>query len=128
MRNISQEDAVGKHIKDIIGDEVIACFAQILRQQRRKSDVICRFGGEEFIMLLPETDTDGAYSVADSIRLQASQTVLTLSGEVISYSVSSGIAAIMLDDDQSVEQAIHRADSALYRAKEQGKNRCELGL
>lgn len=106
------------------GDQVIIQFSKILQQDRRKSDITCRFGGEEFAVLLPETDIGSALLVAENMRKKASQAEIKLAdGKKISFTVSIGISVVMLDADNTVEAALHRADLALYQAKSDGRNK-----
>lgn len=105
-----------------IGDQVLHEVAQILLKICRQSDVVARWGGEEFIVLLPDTDTGGA--VVFSQRLQTQ--FLDLSQKLkISVTTSQGIASFSANDN--LESLIKRADDALYLAKKHGRNRFELG-
>jgi|GEM_PF-627104 len=111
-----------------IGDEVIKLLGATLQKLARKSDIICRFGGEEFLILLPDTDTNGAHSIAEKIRIEVQSIVLNVeetSSEEnpLNFTVSIGISSINIQQDQNIEAAINRADNALYQAKDEGKNK-----
>ena len=104
----------------LAGDEVLAGFAEDLKSCLRQSDIICRWGGEEFIILLKGTDTVDAHDVAEKIRLLAEQHRYTFSGEALYVTVSIGLSRLQPDD--TLQSLIARADSALYRAKQNGRN------
>jgi diguanylate cyclase (GGDEF)-like protein len=107
-----------------IGDACLAAVAQRLQAELRDGDHLGRWGGEEFVALLPGANLDNAHHTSERIlRAVSADPVLIASGEV-SITVSIGIAVLdpMHDDMQSL---LHRADSALYRAKANGRNRVE---
>ncbi|MFC5768062.1 diguanylate cyclase, partial [Thauera sinica] len=101
------------------GDAVLRHAADILKQSIRESDFVARFGGEEFLAVLPATDLDGARRVGEKIRfaIQASPTPV-----VGSLSISLGLALATPDHDD-VDVAMRRADRGLYQAKHSGRNR-----
>lgn len=104
------------------GDEVIKLFAQILRDNVRKSDVVARFGGEEFLVLLPGCGLAEAYQIAEQVRaLVAQQRIDTISGGQVSFSSSFGVASSE-QSGKSFEQICEVADRSLYQAKAQGRN------
>ena len=106
-----------------IGDDVIVSIAKTLKEMTRQSDLSCRFGGEEFVALFPETGLDGAYAIAEKIRLKIESTEIKLQdNKTLFCTVSMGIATFDKSKDQNIEEIIHRADSAMYEAKEGGKN------
>jgi diguanylate cyclase (GGDEF)-like protein len=107
----------------MIGDQVLEQIAVRCRSVLRVSDMIGRYGGEEFVILLPETDTDSAYTIANRIRLLImDRPIYTERGE-ISLTVSLGVASMTGDCDIRLEQVLDHADQALLRAKESGRNR-----
>jgi len=110
------------------GDEVIVQIAIILDRMKRESDVVCRYGGEEFILLLPKTSGDGAYVVAERIREEVAETIINFQKEKqISFTVSLGVSEVIYEKDNHIEAVIKRADDALYKAKQSGRNRtCKL--
>jgi len=106
-----------------IGDKVIKALADILKQKTRKSDIAARFGGEEFILLLPMTDIEGAQKIAEKLRINVENTqVITDTQEPISFTISLGVESVHKDDIE-IEDVLKRADKALYIAKESGRNR-----
>ncbi len=106
------------------GDDVIVNLANILRNQQRKSDIICRFGGEEFLILLPNTTLQNAKIVAEKIRKNVEKVSIYLNEKKsIHYTVSLGVSEVDTQNEANIEEAIKRADTALYEAKKSGRNR-----
>ncbi len=104
-----------------VGDLVIKALADICSNALRPHDILARFGGEEFVLTLPQTDIGGAHVVAERIRTMVEQNeVLTEAGPV-RFTVSIGISTYLRG--KGFEQVIERADQALYRAKQSGRNR-----
>lgn len=105
-----------------IGDKVLQEFSKKAQVMLREVDVFARFGGEEFIALLPNTQLDAAKEVANRIRKRISQLmVLSQNNEAVTFTVSIGVAEFATDDD--AESIVKRVDEALYRAKKSGRNR-----
>jgi len=113
-----------KHINDsqghAAGDQVLCVFADRLRGELRAGDIGGRWGGEEFLVILPRTDLDGALAVAERIRASTEARPVDAAGEQINVTVSGGCATGPAD---SVESVIRLADSSLYEAKLAGRNR-----
>ena len=103
-----------------VGDEVLRTFAGVLRETLRGSDVAGRWGGEEFLLLLPGADEEGAAQLAERVRLGLS-TRRIASAPGLRVTASFGVAAHA--PDSSAEQLVGAADGALYRAKDAGKDR-----
>jgi len=117
-----------KNINDIyghkIGDEVIIKLSQLLQENSRKSDIVCRWGGEEFIILLPNTEIEGATTIAQKIReVVDSLSIPIKEEEAIHFSVSIGVSQFDSNSEINLEATINRADEALYEAKNSGRNR-----
>lgn len=105
----------------LAGDEVLIGFADDIRRCLRNSDIICRWGGEEFIILLPDTNSSGARRVAEKIRLLAEQHTYVFTGSALQVTVSLGLTELHPGD--TLQSLIARADQALYSAKQSGRNR-----
>ena len=104
------------------GDVVLRAFADLIRSHVRDVDVSGRIGGEEFAILLPDTDAGGAARVAERMRSSLNEVAIPLSeGAAIHVASSFGVAE--LARDQSGDDLLRAADAALYRAKDEGKNR-----
>lgn len=107
-----------------LGDLVIKALAETCLGSLRRADVFGRLGGEEFAALLPGNSVDSALEVAEKLRIALSQVAIAVpEGGTLHFTVSVGIAA-MNPADESPFEALNRADAALYRAKEGGRNRC----
>jgi diguanylate cyclase (GGDEF)-like protein len=89
----------------------------------RSADIPCRYGGEEFCVLLPETDLDGATRIAERIRTRVSKLELRIGEGVLRTTISVGIAAYPSDYPGTVQGFLEKADQALYLAKQTGRNR-----
>jgi len=107
-------DRYGHHV----GDEVLCLSARQLEGGLRKSDLLGRWGGEEFLLLLPETDEEGARRLAESLRLRLCKEE---HHDVGSVTASFGVAVVQTGE--SIDDLLKRADRALYLAKERGRNR-----
>jgi diguanylate cyclase (GGDEF)-like protein len=103
------------------GDTVLRAFCQMARQHIRVNDTFGRYGGEEFILMLPETPVAEAHLLAERLRAAAAALQCGESGQIITLTVSVGVAEFRPKD--SVAQTIARADAALYLAKSLGRNR-----
>lgn len=116
------------HFKDIndrlghlAGDAVLVAVGAKMREVLRGSDLKCRYGGEEFLVLLPETSIDGAKRVADSLRRELADMVVRWKDESIKMTASFGVS-MALPSEVDGDALIGRADAALYLAKAQGRN------
>jgi len=109
----------------LIGDDVLRALATELRQQVRESDVVGRFGGEEFTVLLPRTDADGACRIAERLRSSAGLLSVAAAEASISVTVSIGVA-VLGEHGSDLFELLAAADLALYRAKDDGRNLVRL--
>jgi diguanylate cyclase (GGDEF)-like protein len=109
----------------LTGDDVLRALATELRQQVRDSDVVGRFGGEEFTVLLPRTDAGGACRIAERLRSSASGLSVAAGDVTITVTVSIGVAALGQHGGDLFE-LLAAADLALYRAKDAGRNQVRL--
>jgi diguanylate cyclase len=103
------------------GDKALAAVGRLLTATIRASDFAARFGGEEFLLLLPETDRQGAIELAEKIRRQIERTELVQTGPI---TASFGVAGLP-EDAVDPDELVRKADRALYMAKAQGRNRVE---
>lgn len=109
------------------GDAVLKQFAALLRGELRKIDTAGRMGGEEFAIVLPGANPAAALAFGERLRQKVAQTPIMHGGQTIGVTVSIGIAA-MTPRDGSADAVLVRADAALYRAKEGGRNRVEIAI
>ncbi|WP_455756963.1 GGDEF domain-containing protein [Sulfurimonas sp.] len=101
-----------------VGDKVIIACADIVKQNIRETDIFARFGGEEFVILLPNTNIDGAFDLCDKIRMLIEANILE---NDVSVTVSMGITKYN-DKSEDIDALIKKADLGLYEAKETGRN------
>jgi diguanylate cyclase (GGDEF)-like protein len=107
------------------GDEVLSSVGKIIRKCLRKTDVACRYGGEEFVMILPETEIATAANVAERIRKRIkAEVLLPMSNRTDGITVSVGVA--QYGSEENMENLIKRVDNAMYVAKANGKNRISI--
>ena len=106
------------------GDKVLKVVAQVLQKNLRETDFVARFGGEEFVSLMPETSLGGGFKVAEKIRSVVEKLEFHYRGNNVKVTISCGISLFIEND--TPDSAFSRADKALYQAKEQGRNRCVI--
>lgn len=104
-----------------VGDMVIKGLGAILAKCKRETDVVARFGGEEFVIVCEETNVEGAYQLAERIRNELAKTVFNTEMGPLSVTCSLGIAEFPRDG-RTRDELFHRADEALYEAKRNGRN------
>ena len=109
-----------------MGDKVLRTTGKVLTANCRRSDVAGRFGGDEFLLLLPHTSPDVAEQVARRIQHHFHAAVRSLTGEALECNMSIGMACISLNTPTSADQLVALADAALYRAKQSGKARLHV--
>ncbi len=105
----------------LCGDAVLAEVGKRMKDVLRGSDLRCRYGGDEFLVLLPETPLHGARRVADTLRREIAERPVPWSGEGVTVTASFGLAQTM-PGEINAQAVIARADQALYRAKDDGRN------
>lgn len=103
------------------GDRVLRNLCNAAQAVLRQEDLLGRLGGEEFAVLVPDTGLDGAFIVAERLRLQIAAQAVTEGSDIIRYTVSAGVTTLAAEDS-STECALQRADEALYVAKRAGRN------
>ncbi len=104
------------------GDLVLKEVATLLGQNRRESDSVFRYGGEEFFMLLPHTDIDGAAIVAKNLGKKCEATTFAYEEHSLNLTISTGISSMQVSNPNNATELISHADAALYQAKEAGRN------
>ncbi len=118
-----------KHVNDTYGhaagDQVLVTFAGACRKLVREIDVFARIGGDEFVLLLPETTCEEACRVMERIKMTLTTLPIDLGGQPYVVNFSAGVAG-MADANESLDALLARADLALYRAKEAGRNRVAM--
>jgi two-component system, cell cycle response regulator len=117
-----------KRVNDIhghgAGDDVLREFGRRLRENIRPTDLACRYGGEEFVVIMPDTSHALAQAAGERLRLIMSQDGFRINrGDELKVTMSGGVATVAADD--TIDALLQRADDALYRAKSGGRNRVE---
>jgi diguanylate cyclase (GGDEF)-like protein len=115
--------AVNDRIGHLGGDHVLRRVAEIMRSALREVDSVGRYGGEEFVVVLPGTVLESAVSTAERIRLAIEQVPVRYERELLKVTVSIGVTAAIPGSPASVEQLFEAADRAMYEAKHAGRNR-----
>lgn len=105
-----------------VGDKAIQHISNVIRQSTRMSDSVARFGGEEFMVMLPHTSKQDASKLADKIREKIEQSPLHLKQLILEITVSGGVSECE-NTDGNIEEALKRSDDALYQAKNAGRNK-----
>ncbi len=126
MCDIDDFKAVNDTFGHLAGDRVIKAVANCLKAQLRDSDLIARYGGEEFAFILPHTSSEKAYDIAERLRKKIARLKLRYRKQLITLTMSLGIASLQEGERISVDDLIRKADKALYKAKFAGKNRSQM--
>jgi diguanylate cyclase (GGDEF)-like protein len=104
------------------GDAVLRQLAQCLRENCREADILCRYGGEEFLIIMPETELEAAQIKAEQLRQLIAQTSITFDQGQKEIQVNASLGVAQMCNKEEWESLIQRADNALYQAKEAGRN------
>jgi len=124
MMDLDELKAINDKSGHFMGDRVLRGVGDVIRDGVRKIDIAARYGGDEFVVLLPETDPTGAYVLAEKIRIGVAE--LALPGTDVRTSLSAGVVAYP-DDGKNPDELMISADRAMYASKRGGKNRV-MGL
>ncbi|MBV6657814.1 MAG: PleD family two-component system response regulator [Devosiaceae bacterium] len=110
-----------------VGDDVLREFGARLRRSVRGADLACRYGGEEFVLVLPDSEQEVAYTIAERLRARMDTDPIPVAGgqKELSITISLGVASVRGPED-TPEALLKRADEALYKAKREGRNRVML--
>jgi len=127
MMDIDKFKPINDNYGHQVGDLCIQAASDIiLSSLHRKRDVAIRFGGEEFLVILPDTNLEGAVQLAQTIKNKISKYSLKLkNGEYINFTISMGVICDTPQDKETHESMIRLADDLLYKAKENGRDRIE---
>lgn len=128
MADIDHFKEINDHYGHLVGDAVLREVAKTIKENIRQVDAAGRYGGEEFIIILTETDKNGARFAAERIRQAIEDKHIKVYDEDLRTTISIGIATFP-EDSQELSALIDKADNALYRAKQTGRNRvCLFGV
>ena len=121
-----------KHINDTYGhqagDQVLAAVAALVQRTLRLTDTLGRFGGEEFLLLLPETNLDLAIQAADRVRRKVYAADIETSAGLVNVTVSMGVATYNPAENDDLDAVVRHADQAMYQAKQNGRNQVSYYL
>ncbi|MDR1935423.1 MAG: GGDEF domain-containing protein [Candidatus Accumulibacter sp.] len=123
MIDLDDFKALNDRYGHLAGDQVLAHLVRVLQDSIRPSDVLCRFGGEEFVLMLPDTPVDSACKAVRRFLSEFSSRRMPDLGQAVTF--SAGV--VSHDHPESLEEALRRADAAAYAAKRAGKNRIVAG-
>ncbi|MGK2915626.1 MAG: GGDEF domain-containing protein [Porticoccaceae bacterium] len=126
MLDIDHFKAVNDRFGHLVGDQVLVAIAAILTREARAYDIVGRYGGEEFAILLPRTDTQAAMSVAERIRTSIESAVIETAGQRVQVTGSLGVICASCEGYDTIFALLKAADEALYQVKREGRNRVVL--
>ena len=115
---------INDHYGHICGDLVLKTVAETMKKSLRKQDIVSRWGGEEFLTLLPETPLGGAKLVAERLRKKIEETKISFANQSLHVTVTVGVAEY--DERLGMDHSINLADRALYEGKQTGRNKIVL--
>jgi diguanylate cyclase (GGDEF)-like protein len=122
MMDLDELKAVNDRFGHFHGDRVLRSVGEVIRASVRRIDMAARYGGDEFVALLPETDPTGAWVLAEKIRLGVGELMVEAEGTVLKTSLSVGVVTHP-DDGQTADDLMIKADEAMYASKRAGKDR-----
>jgi diguanylate cyclase (GGDEF)-like protein len=122
MMDLDELKAINDRNGHYFGDRVLGGVSEVIRSGVRKIDTAARYGGDEFVVLLPETDPTGAYVLAEKVRFGVTELNIPVSGRPIHASISVGVVSYP-DDGRTSDELLISADKAMYASKRAGRNR-----
>ncbi|HET9666194.1 MAG TPA: GGDEF domain-containing protein [Desertimonas sp.] len=122
MMDLDELKAINDRLGHFHGDRVLAAVGQVVNEGVRRIDTAARYGGDEFVVLLPETDPTGAFVLAEKIRIGVNELDLELPDDAVRPSLSVGVVSYP-DDGGTADELMISADRAMYTSKRAGKNR-----
>jgi len=123
MLDVDKFKAINDTYGHPTGDAALKQLTQLCQNAGRSSEIVGRFGGEEFVLCCPDTDQAGAMALAERLRASIEDSTLNFDGSTLRYTASMGVTSIQVDD-KSLNDMLRRADQLLYYSKENGRNRC----
>ncbi|MBT1446426.1 diguanylate cyclase [Shewanella sp. JM162201] len=124
MLDIDHFKRINDKYGHLAGDQTLRLIAELMMSQlKRPTDLVSRFGGEEFAIILPSTDAEGAVAVAENVRQAVAALAINWESQNIPLTVSIGVSCSIIESDDHPLLLLEQADKALYQAKHQGRNR-----
>ena len=128
MCDLDRFKRINDRIGHAAGDQALIEVARLMEDHRRESDLCCRYGGEEFAVILERTDGETALRVAERLRAAVESLVFKVKGRRVLLRISAGVASFPALTVKSADDLLKLADDALYEAKRVGRNRCLLNV
>ncbi|HEX5012582.1 MAG TPA: GGDEF domain-containing protein [Candidatus Limnocylindrales bacterium] len=122
MMDLDELKAINDRYGHYFGDQVLRGVGEVIRSGVRKIDTAARYGGDEFVVLLPETDPTGAWVLAEKVRIGVTELDVKVAGAEVPASISVGVVSFP-DDGSTADALMISADQAMYASKRAGKNR-----
>ncbi|HSM25954.1 MAG TPA: GAF domain-containing protein, partial [Anaerolineaceae bacterium] len=116
---------VNDHHGHAVGDQILRLLSDELQKNLRETDILCRYGGEEFAILLPETNIKTAETIAERLRISVANKAFEVTEMVLNITISIGVSC-MKGKDAEIESMLNMADKAMYEAKRSGRNKVSL--
>jgi diguanylate cyclase (GGDEF)-like protein len=126
MLDIDEFKSINDTYGHLGGDKVLIDIANKIQNFMQDLGVVCRYGGEEFVILLPKLDINEAYLLAKKLNENIANTKIYFENKEINLTISIGVADVKVHEEDTIEKALHRADKALYRVKNSGKNSVDI--
>lgn len=123
MLDVDKFKAINDNYGHQAGDAALKQITQLCQNAGRSSEIVGRFGGEEFVLCCPDTDQNGAMALAERLRKTIEANTLSFEQHTINFTASMGVTSIN-EDDKTLNDMLRRADQLLYYSKENGRNRC----
>jgi diguanylate cyclase (GGDEF)-like protein len=123
MIDIDRFKVINDTYGHLVGDRILKELSKHLLNLTRQSDVVVRYGGEEFLILLPNTEIDGATLIAQKIHSIVEALEVPIDNYVLKFTISVGVTQCDWSSNDNIDSLIHRADESLYEAKRSGRNR-----
>lgn len=123
MLDVDKFKVINDTYGHLTGDAALKQLTQLCQNAGRSSEIVGRFGGEEFVLCCPDTDQSGAMALAERLRVNIEHSTLNFENHTLNYTASMGVTTIQAED-QSLNDMLRRADQLLYHSKEHGRNRC----
>lgn len=109
------------------GDDALLAFANLLNENVRSSDIVTRYGGEEFVILLNNVDSEKTFNIFEKIRIKTKELkIRTIGNHFTNFSVSIGVTLFDKEKDKNIEDSLQRADKLLYISKQNGRNQVNI--
>jgi two-component system, sensor histidine kinase LadS len=123
MLDIDHFKSINDKYGHLVGDECIIAVARALKSGlKRPSDDLCRYGGEEFVLVLPNTELTGAMVLVEQIRKQIESLIIQVDGHNVNLTISAGVATTIVNPQEAEDRLLAAADQQLYNAKNAGRN------